>query len=246
MKDRASDSQRTLVLENIDVYYGEVQALFNVSIEVDSEEIVSIIGSNGAGKTTTMRSICGLHSPHNGKILFDGEDITRQRPHQIVKKGIIYVPEGRMVFPDISVQDNLEMGAYSKKFSRKTLVEHLEEQYDLFPRLKERRNQLAGSLSGGEQQMLAIARGLMSDPKLIMFDEPSLGLAPVVVDDMFDIILRINKERKVTVLLVEQNAFMALTISNRTYVLENGAITASGKSADLMESDQIRKAYLGG
>jgi len=241
-----SDCKSILELKNIDVYYGEVQALFGISIEVGQGEIVSIIGSNGAGKTTTMRSISGLHAAHSGQVIFDGEDITRQKSHQIVKKGIIYVPEGRLVFPNISVQDNLEMGAYSKPFSRKELLEHLEEQYELFPRLKERRGQLAGSLSGGEQQMLAIARGLMSDPRLIMFDEPSLGLAPVIVDDMFDIIVRINRDRKVTVLLVEQNAYMALSISGRTYVLENGSITTSGKSADLMESDEIKKAYLGG
>jgi len=241
-----SDGKNILELKNVDVYYGEVQALFGISIEVGQGEIVSIIGSNGAGKTTTMRSISGLHAARNGQIIFDGEDITRQKSHQIVKKGIIYVPEGRLVFPNISVQDNLEMGAYSKTFSRKQLLEHLEEQYELFPRLKERRGQLAGSLSGGEQQMLAIARGLMSDPRLIMFDEPSLGLAPVIVDDMFDIIVRINRDRKVTVLLVEQNAYMALSISGRTYVLENGEITTSGKSADLMESDEIKKAYLGG
>ncbi len=241
-----SDGKNILELKNVDVYYGEVQALFGISIEVGQGEIVSIIGSNGAGKTTTMRSISGLHAARNGQIIFDGEDITRQKSHQIVKKGIIYVPEGRLVFPNISVQDNLEMGAYSKTFSRKQLLEHLEEQYELFPRLKERRGQLAGSLSGGEQQMLAIARGLMSDPRLIMFDEPSLGLAPVIVDDMFDIIVRINRDRKATVLLVEQNAYMALSISGRTYVLENGEITTSGKSADLMESDEIKKAYLGG
>ncbi len=241
-----SDSKNILILKNVDVYYGEVQALFGISINVEQSEIVSIIGSNGAGKTTTMRSICGLHSARNGQIIFDGENITKQKTHLIVKKGIIYVPEGRLVFPNLSVQDNLEMGAYSKTFSRKELLEHINEQYDLFPRLKERRNQLAGSLSGGEQQMLAIARGLMGDPRLIMFDEPSLGLAPVIVDDMFDIILRINKDKKVTILLVEQNAYIALTISNRTYVLENGVITAEGRSADLMQSDEIRKAYLGG
>lgn len=235
-----------LSLRDVDVFYGEVQALFGVSLDVYEKEIVSIIGSNGAGKTTTMRSIMGLRIPKNGTITFEGKDITKMKAHNVVKQGIIYVPEGRLVFPDLSVQVNLEMGAYSKSFSRKQLNEHLEEQYALFPRLKERRNQLAGSLSGGEQQMLAIARGLMSDPKLIMFDEPSLGLAPVIVDDMFNIIVRINKDLNVPVLLVEQNAFMALSISNRTYVLENGVVSASGDSADLIESDDIRKAYLGG
>lgn len=235
-----------LSLRDVDVFYGEVQALFGVSLDVYDGEIVSIIGSNGAGKTTTMRCIMGLRSAKNGTILFNGKDISRAKSHKVVQEGIVYVPEGRLVFPDLSVQVNLEMGAYSKNYSRKQLADKLEEQYVLFPRLKERRAQLAGSLSGGEQQMLAIARGLMADPKLIMFDEPSLGLAPVIVDDMFDIIVRLNKEKNIPVLLVEQNAFMALSISNRTYVLENGFIKTSGDSSELIQSDEIRKAYLGG
>ena len=233
-------------MRDVDVFYGEVQALFGVSLDIYDKEIVSIIGSNGAGKTTTMRSIMGLRIPKNGTITFQGRDITKAKAHQVVKDGIVYVPEGRLVFPDLSVQVNLEMGAYTKSYTRKQLSDQLEAQYSLFPRLKERRNQLAGSLSGGEQQMLAIARGLMAQPKLIMFDEPSLGLAPVIVDDMFDIIVRVNKELGVPVVLVEQNAFMALSISDRTYVLENGFITNSGPSKELIESDDIRKAYLGG
>ena len=240
------EQKKILSLEGIDVYYGEVQALFDVSIDVFDGEIVSIIGSNGAGKTTTMRSITGLRSPKKGKITFDGQEIHKLSTHKIVDKGIVYVPEGRLVFPDLSVEVNLEMGAYSRNYSKAEMQQMMEEQFELFPRLKERRNQLAGSLSGGEQQMLAIARGLMSDPKLIMFDEPSLGLAPVIVDDVFNVIVRINKEKNIPILLVEQNAFMALSISNRTYVLENGVITSSGKSSDLIESDEIRKAYLGG
>ena len=240
------EQKKILSLEGIDVYYGEVQALFDVSIDVFDGEIVSIIGSNGAGKTTTMRSITGLRSPKKGKITFDGQEIHKLPTHKIVDKGIVYVPEGRLVFPDLSVEVNLEMGAYSRNYSKAEMQQMMEEQFELFPRLKERRNQLAGSLSGGEQQMLAIARGLMSDPKLIMFDEPSLGLAPVIVDDVFNVIVRINKEKNIPILLVEQNAFMALSISNRTYVLENGVITSSGKSSDLIESDEIRKAYLGG
>ena len=240
------EQKKILSLEGIDVYYGEVQALFDVSIDVFDGEIVSIIGSNGAGKTTTMRSIMGLRSPKKGKITFDGQEIHKLSTHKIVDKGIVYVPEGRLVFPDLSVEVNLEMGAYSRNYSKAEMQQMMEEQFELFPRLKERRNQLAGSLSGGEQQMLAIARGLMSDPKLIMFDEPSLGLAPVIVDDVFNVIVRINKEKNIPILLVEQNAFMALSISNRTYVLENGVITSSGKSSDLIESDEIRKAYLGG
>ena len=240
------EQKKILSLEGVDVYYGEVQALFDVSIDVFDGEIVSIIGSNGAGKTTTMRSIMGLRSPKKGKITFDGQEIHKLPTHKIVDKGIVYVPEGRLVFPDLSVEVNLEMGAYSRNYSKAEMQQMMEEQFELFPRLKERRNQLAGSLSGGEQQMLAIARGLMSDPKLIMFDEPSLGLAPVIVDDVFNVIVRINKEKNIPILLVEQNAFMALSISNRTYVLENGVITSSGKSSDLIESDEIRKAYLGG
>jgi len=239
-------SEAVLKLENIDVYYDEVQALFGVSLEIRENEIVSVIGSNGAGKSTTMRAIMGLRPPRKGTITFQGKDITKTKPHNVVKEGIVYVPEGRLVFPDLSVEVNLEMGAYSKNYTKAQLNEKLEQQYQLFPRLKERRTQLAGSLSGGEQQMLAIARGLMADPALIMFDEPSLGLAPVIVDDMFDVIVRINKERHVPVLIVEQNAFMALSISDRAYVLENGVITASGDSQELIASDEIRKAYLGG
>ena len=239
-------SEAVLKLDNIDVYYDEVQALFGVSLEIRENEIVSVIGSNGAGKSTTMRAIMGLRPPRKGTITFQGKDITKTKPHNVVKEGVVYVPEGRLVFPDLSVEVNLEMGAYSKNYTKAQLKEKMEQQYELFPRLKERRNQLAGSLSGGEQQMLAIARGLMADPALIMFDEPSLGLAPVIVDDMFDIIVRINKERHVPVLIVEQNAFMALSISDRAYVLENGVITASGDSQELIASDEIRKAYLGG
>lgn len=241
-----TDKKSILSLKNVDVFYGEVQALFGITLDVFENEIVSIIGSNGAGKTTTMRSIMGLRPARNGHIIFKGEDITKAKSHDVVSKGIIYVPEGRLVFPDMSVQNNLEMGAYSKRYNRKQMAEVMEEQFNLFPRLKERRNQLAGSLSGGEQQMLAIARGLMAKPDLIMFDEPSLGLAPVIVDDMFDTIVKINRERNVPILLVEQNAFMALSISDRTYVLENGFLKTSGNSKDLIESDEIRKAYLGG
>ncbi len=240
------ENKKVLSLNNIDVYYGEVQALFGVSIDVFDGEIVSIIGSNGAGKTTTMRSIMGLRHPKKGTITFEDKEIQKLHTHKVVDQGIVYVPEGRLVFPDLSVEVNLEMGAYSKNYSKDEMQKMMNEQYELFPRLKERRNQLAGSLSGGEQQMLAISRGLMSNPKLIMFDEPSLGLAPVIVDDMFNVIVKINKEKNIPILLVEQNAYMALSISDRTYVLENGVITISGKSSELLESDEIKKAYLGG
>jgi len=212
-------SGTVLSLSHVDVYYDQVQALFDITLSIGEREIVSVIGSNGAGKSTTMRSIMGLRPAKSGEINFLGKDITKFKTHQVVSEGIVYVPEGRLVFPDLSVQVNLEMGAFSKSYSKARMNEMMEKQFDLFPRLKERRGQLAGSLSGGEQQMLAIARGLMADPKLVMFDEPSLGLAPVIVDDMFDVIVRINREQQVPVLIVEQNAFMALSISHRAYVL---------------------------
>lgn len=208
-------------------------------------EIVSIIGANGAGKTTLMKTIMGINKAKKGNITFEGQDITAAKTHNIVKDGIVYVPEGREVFPAMSVYDNLLMGAYSRQFSKAEINERVEEMYGLFPRLEERSKQFAGSLSGGEQQMLAIARGLMSDPKLIMFDEPSLGLAPVVVDEMFDIIVNVNKKLKKPVLIVEQNAFMAMSISSRTYVLEVGNIDAQGDSEELMSSPSIKRAYLG-
>lgn len=235
-----------LKVDKIDVYYGKVQALFQVSLEVGENEIVSIIGANGAGKTTLMKSIMGINKPKSGVIEYNGKTISGLASHKIVREKIVYVPEGREIFPNMTVAENLEMGAYSVKMSKKQMTEHLEEQYELFPRLKERAKQKAGSMSGGEQQMLAIARGLMSDPELLMLDEPSLGLAPVIVDDMFDIIVRVNKVRKIPIVIVEQNAFMAMSISNRTYVLEVGNLVTSGDSKVLMDSDDIKKAYLGG
>lgn len=235
-----------LKVNGIDVYYGKVQALFDVSIEVGDNEIVSIIGANGAGKTTLMKSIMGINKPRKGTIEYNGQAINGLPAHKIVGHKIVYVPEGREIFPNMTVQENLEMGAYSVKMSGAQMERHLEEQFDIFPRLKERAKQKAGSMSGGEQQMLAIARGLMSDPELLMLDEPSLGLAPVIVDDMFDVIVRVNKVRNIPIAIVEQNAFMAMSISNRTYVLEVGNLAASGDSKVLMDSDDIRKAYLGG
>jgi branched-chain amino acid transport system ATP-binding protein len=235
-----------LKVSNIDVFYDKVQALFDVSIEVGENEIVSIIGSNGAGKTTLMKTICGLNRPRTGTITFLGEEISTVKPHLIVGRGIVYVPEGREIFPQMSVKENLEMGAFSCKYTKQQFAEKIEEQYTLFPRLKERETQLAGTLSGGEQQMLAISRGLMSNPKLIMFDEPSLGLAPVLVDEMFEAIVKINQVSKIPVLIVEQNAYMALSISQRGYVLEVGQMIASGPSTELLNSPAIKKAYLGG
>jgi branched-chain amino acid transport system ATP-binding protein len=235
-----------LTVKNIDVYYGKVQALHGVSIEVQSNEIISIIGSNGAGKSTLMRTIMGLNKPKVGQITFLGEAINKLKTDAIVKREIVYVPEGRQIFPELTVTENLEMGAYSKRYHAKELHEKIAEMFTMFPRLKERHKQMGGSLSGGEQQMLAIARGLMVNPKLIMFDEPSLGLAPVIVDEMFEIILNINKNKHIPIILVEQNAYMALKISYRGYVLENGFIKYQGKSEDLANSPEIKRAYLGG
>lgn len=235
-----------LSVNGIDVFYGKVQALFDVSFHLDEKEIVSIIGANGAGKTTLMNTIMGVNKPKKGKIEYKGQLISTLPVHRVVRNEIVYVPEGREIFMDMSVRENLVMGAYTRKFSKSEMNQHLDSMYEIFPRLKEREKQLAGSMSGGEQQMLAIARGLMSDPKILMLDEPSLGLAPIIVDDMFDVIVRVNRERGIPIVIVEQNAFMAMSISARTYVLEVGKVVAEGESANLMESPAIKKAYLGG
>ena len=235
-----------LSVNGIDVFYGKVQALFDVSFHLDEKEIVSIIGANGAGKTTLMNTIMGVNKPKKGKIEYKGQLISTLPVHRVVRNEIVYVPEGREIFMDMSVRENLVMGAYTRKFSKSEMNQHLDSMYEIFPRLKEREKQVAGSMSGGEQQMLAIARGLMSDPKILMLDEPSLGLAPVIVDDMFDVIVRVNRERGIPIVIVEQNAFMAMSISARTYVLEVGKVVAEGESANLMESPAIKKAYLGG
>lgn len=235
-----------LKVENIDVYYGKVQALFDVCFEVGENEIVSIIGSNGAGKSTLMRTIMGVNKPTKGTIHFNGEQISGLKTNVIVGKKLVYIPEGREVFPKMTVKDNLVMGAYSRKFSSSQMNQKLEEMFEIYPRLKERQNQLAGCMSGGEQQMLAIARGLMSEPKLVMFDEPSLGLSPLIVDEMFDTIVKIKKSMNIPVVIVEQNAFMAMSISDRTYVLEVGNVKGHGSSKELMDSPEVKKAYLGG
>ena len=235
-----------LSVNGIDVFYGKVQALFDVSFQVQENEIVSIIGANGAGKTTLMKTIMGINRPRKGSIEYMGHVISGQPVHKVVQNEIVYVPEGREIFMGMTVRENLLMGAYSRRYTKAQMEEHLEQMHAMFPRLKEREKQLAGSMSGGEQQMLAIARGLMSDPKVLMLDEPSLGLAPVIVDEMFDIITRINQTRKIPVVIVEQNAFMAMSISSRTYVLEVGHVVAQGESRQLMDSPEIKKAYLGG
>jgi len=234
-----------LEVKNIDVFYGKVQALYDVCFEVGKNEIVSIIGSNGAGKSTLMKSIMGVNKPVTGSISFDGEQINGVKTNRIVEKRLVYIPEGREVFPKMSVRDNLIMGAYSRKYSASQLNHKLEEMFEIYPRLKERQGQLAGSMSGGEQQMLAIARGLMSEPKMIMFDEPSLGLSPLIVDEMFDTIINIKKNMNIPVVIVEQNAYMAMSISDRTYILEVGHMKGNGNSKELMDSPDIKKAYLG-
>ena len=235
-----------LNVEKIDVYYGKVQALFDVSLHVEVGEIISIIGANGAGKSTIMKTIMGINRPQRGTITLESRPISGLHTHRIVRENVVLIPEGREIFPKLSVADNLEMGAYSRAYSKADYNAHVEAMYDLFPRLRERAKQQAGTLSGGEQQMLTIARGLMSDPKLLMLDEPSLGLAPVIVDDMFDVIVRIHKERNIPIILVEQNAFMALSISDRGYVLENGHIAMEGPSEMLLNDPGVKSAYLGG
>jgi len=244
---KAEGREKMLKVQNINSYYGSIQALHNVSIEIGDQDIISIIGSNGAGKSTLMNSISGFVKMHGeGDIEFNGSSIRGMKPHKITNMGIIQVPEGREIFPKMSVSENLEMGSYSIKRSKKEMNKKLDEMYELYPRLKERASQKAGTLSGGEQQMLAIARGLMSDPKLLMCDEPSLGLAPVIVDDMFKIFQRINSEMHIPILLVEQNAYMALSVSSYCYVMEDGEIRISGPSSELVKSDAIVNAYLGG
>ena len=231
-----------LKIDDINVFYGSIHAIKGVSLEVNEGEIVTLIGANGAGKTTTLHTVSGLLRPRTGSISFCGEDITKIPAHRLVERGLAHCPEGRRVFLQMTVQENLDMGAYIR---RDDFSASLEEVYELFPRLKERRKQVAGTLSGGEQQMLAMGRALMSKPKLLMLDEPSMGLAPILVEQIFDIIKNLHAVGT-TILLVEQNARKALQIADRAYVLETGKITLSGTGAELAKSDEVRKAYLGG
>lgn len=231
-----------LKVEDLQVYYGAIHAIKGVSFEVNEGEIVTLIGANGAGKSTILKTVSGLMHPRSGKVTFMGQDITHTDAHKLVPHGLAHVPEGRHVFLQMSVQDNLEMGAYIHKTLNK---DDLEMVFELFPRLKERRKQVAGTLSGGEQQMLAMGRALMSNPKLLMLDEPSMGLAPLMIDQIFEIIKSLHKAGK-TVLLVEQNASKALAVADRAYVLETGKITLSGTGEELRNSDRVKKAYLGG
>ena len=232
-----------LEVKDLEVYYGVIQDLNGISFEVNEGEIVTLIGANGAGKTTTMQSVIGLIASKAGTVTYDGKNITHVPCHKLIKLGMSQVPEGRRIFQELSVYDNLLMGAYTQK-DKKLIKETIEKVYDRFPRLKERKNQIAGTLSGGEQQMLAMGRALMCQPKLIMLDEPSMGLSPLLVDEVFTIIKELNAEGT-TVLLVEQNAGKSLAISDRAYVLENGRIVLSGTGEELLQSDKVKKAYLG-
>ena len=231
-----------LKVDNINVYYGAIHAIKGISLEVNEGEIVTLIGANGAGKSTTLKTISGLMRPKTGSIEFEGQDITKVPAHKIVKMGLSQVPEGRRVFMQMTVKENLEMGAYTSP--KDTIESSLEKVYGYFPRLKERYKQEAGTLSGGELQMLAMGRALMSQPKLMMLDEPSMGLAPVLVEEIFEIIHNMH-EGGTTILLVEQNARMALSIADRAYVLETGNVTLKGDAKELMNNDSVRKAYLG-
>ena len=232
-----------LKVENMNVYYGAIHAIKGISFHVDQGEVVTLIGANGAGKSTTLQTVSGLLRSRTGSIQFCSENISNVPSHKIVEKGLAQVPEGRRIFLQMSVEENLEMGAYTQSTSG--VEADLEKVYAQFPRLKERRRQIAGTLSGGEQQMLAIGRALMSHPKLLMLDEPSMGLAPILVEQIFDIIRKLHEEGT-TILLVEQNAQMALSVADRAYVMETGKITLSGTGAELAASDEVKKAYLGG
>ena len=237
--------EQILKVENINVYYGAIHAIKGVSFHVDEGEIVTLIGANGAGKSTTLQTISGLLRSRTGSVEFMDTNITKTEPHRIVKMGLAQVPEGRRVFASMSVLENLEMGAYIRTAaSKKGIDEDLEMVFTRFPRLKERRKQVAGTLSGGEQQMLAIGRALMSRPRMLLLDEPSMGLSPILVQEIFSCITEVNRGGT-TILLVEQNAKMALTVSDRAYVLETGSVVLEGRAADLLDNEQVKEAYLG-
>jgi branched-chain amino acid transport system ATP-binding protein len=234
-----------LEIKKLSVSYGAINALHGISLYVPNGKIVTLIGANGAGKTTTLKTISGLLKPKSGEIFYDGKNIAGLPPHQIVARGISHVPEGRMIFANLTVLENLQLGAYLQE-DKQVIRRELEHVFSLFPRLQERERQIAGTLSGGEQQMLAIGRALMSKPKLLLFDEPSLGLAPLLVKTIFEKIVEINRQQGLTILLVEQNANLALEISHFGYVLETGKVVMSGDSAELRQNPQVRRAYLGG
>ena len=232
-----------LEVKDLQVYYGVIQALRGISFHVNQGEVIALIGANGAGKTTTLQTLTGILSPKSGSIVFEGKDLTRTPAHKIVEMGMAHVPEGRRVFADMSVYENLLLGAYTRK-DKAEIAESLASVYKRFPRLEERKGQRAGTLSGGEQQMLAMGRALMSRPRIILMDEPSMGLSPIFVNEIFDIIREVS-ESGTTVLLVEQNAKKALSIADRAYVLETGRITLEGKASDLLHDESVQKAYLG-
>ncbi len=233
-----------LKVQNIQTYYGNIQALKDVTIEVAEGEIVALIGANGAGKTTTLMSICGITPPRSGEVFLDGDPIHRFSPENIVKRGIVQVPEGRRIFPDMTVLENLEMGAFLRT-NKRQIQQDLNYVMTLFPILEKRQSQLGGTLSGGEQQMLAISRALMARPRVLLLDEPSLGLAPLIIKQIFEIIRQINKESNTTIFLVEQNANQALKLADRGYVMENGRITLVDSASNLLSNVDVRKAYLG-
>ncbi|MGD0878285.1 MAG: ABC transporter ATP-binding protein [Anaerolineales bacterium] len=232
-----------LEINDIHTYYGNIHALKGISLTVEKGEIVTLIGSNGAGKTTTLRSICGIQKPRQGKVLLEGEDINPFKPHEIVSKGVAMVPEGRGIFARLTVAENLDLGSYTRR-DRAAVQKDLERVFSIFPRLKEREHQVAGTLSGGEQQMLATGRALMAHPRLLLMDEPSMGLAPVLVEAIFNVIKVINQEGT-TILLVEQNALMALSIAQRGYVIQTGQIVLQDTAANLKNNEMVQKAYLG-
>ncbi|MBI9100995.1 MAG: ABC transporter ATP-binding protein [Spirochaetales bacterium] len=233
-----------LKLNDVKTYYGNIHALKGISLDINEGEIITLIGANGAGKSTTLMSICGIVPPRSGSIDFEGHELTTMAPDKIVQLGVVQVPEGRRIFPDLTVQENLDMGAFLRN-DKDAIKNELQYIYELFPILAQRRNQPGGTLSGGEQQMLAISRALMTQPKLLLLDEPSLGLAPIIVQQIFEIIKKINKEQGTTIFLVEQNANQALKIAHRGYVMENGAITLTDTSEKLLANDEVRRAYLG-
>jgi branched-chain amino acid transport system ATP-binding protein len=232
-----------LSVENLNFSYEGLKVLWNMDFEVHEGEIVTVLGSNGAGKSTTLKNISRLLKPDSGKIIFSGQDLNRFDPHEVVEMGVVQVPEGRRIFPELSVLENLRMGSYIKS-ARKARKENIERVFSLFPRLAERQKQLGGTMSGGEQQMLAIARGLMANPRLLLLDEPSLGLAPLLVKNIFDIITEINRQG-VTILLVEQNVYQSLRIAHRGYVLETGRVVLTGKGEELLNDEHVKKAFLG-
>jgi len=233
-----------LEIDQLEVSYGSIKALHGISLKVPAKSIITLLGANGAGKSTTLRAISGLIKARKGKVMYDGQDITNQAPHQLVAKGLCHVPEGRMIFANLTIEENLRMGAFLRR-DKAGVANDLDYAFTIFPRLKERLHQAAGTLSGGEQQMLAIARALMGKPRCLMLDEPSLGIAPILVRAIFDQIVAINRERGITILLVEQNANLALKVSQYGYVLETGRILLQDTSAALRQNPQVREAYLG-